>query len=121
MERILADAFLSLLDLVVSTVRHAPDYPAGRPSYNVIFTLEHMHLIPRRYETYSLPETGDVVSVNALGFAGMLLVKADEDLERVKAHGVWKILKGVGLDSVHELQVAGTTDEAVNLARPSHM
>lgn len=76
-----------------------------------------MHLIPRRYETYSLPHTGDMISVNALGFAGLLLVLADEVLENVKAHGVGKILKGVGLDSVHELQLAGTTDEAVDIAK----
>jgi ATP adenylyltransferase len=120
LERMLADAFLSLLDLVISTIRHAPDYPAGKPSYNVILTLEHMHLIPRRYENYVLPENGDVISVNALAYAGMLLVKTDEELERVKAHGIGKILRGVGLESVHDVQVAGTTDEAVNLGA-SHM
>jgi ATP adenylyltransferase len=58
-----------------------------------------------------------MISVNALGFAGLLLVLADEVLENVKAHGVGKILKGVGLDSVHELQLAGTTDEAVDIAK----
>lgn len=115
LEQTLANTFLSLLDLVVSTIRHAPDYPAGKPSYNVIITLEHIHLIPRRYEKYKLPETGDEVSVNSLGFAGMLLVKSDEELEKVKSHGVGKILKGVGLESVHEVQIAGTTDEAVTL------
>lgn len=116
LERILTDAFLSLLDLAVSTIRHTPDYPAGKPSYNVIMTLEHIHVIPRRYEHFVLPETGDVVNVNALGFAGMLLVKTEEDLEKVKAYGVGNILRGVGLESVHEIQLAGTTDEAVNLA-----
>ncbi|KAF9452732.1 HIT-like protein [Macrolepiota fuliginosa MF-IS2] len=120
LERTLADAFLSLLDLVVSTIRHASDYPAGKPSYNVILTLEHIHLIPRRYETYKIPETVHEVNVNSLGFAGMLLVKSDEELERVKSHGIGKILKGVALESVHEVQVAGTTDDAVTLAS-SHM
>ncbi|XP_006460774.1 hypothetical protein AGABI2DRAFT_220942 [Agaricus bisporus var. bisporus H97] len=115
--RTLTEAFLALLDLGISTVRHAPDYPIGRPSYNVIFTLEHMHLIPRRCEAYSLPEKGDVIPVNSLGFAGLLLLLADENLENVKAHGVGKVLKGVGLESVHELQLAGTTDETVDMTR----
>jgi len=82
----------------------------------VIITLEHIHLIPRRYETYKLPETGEQISVNALGFAGMLLVKSDGELESVKSHGVGNILKGVALGEVHELQIAGSTDEVVNLS-----
>lgn len=99
----------------MSTIRHAPDYPAGKPSYNVIITLEHMHLIPRRCENFVIPESEDVISINALGFAGMLLVKTDEELEKVKSHGIGLILHEVGLESVHEIQVAGTTDEGVNL------
>ncbi|KAF9070100.1 hypothetical protein BDP27DRAFT_644265 [Rhodocollybia butyracea] len=67
-EQILANAFLSLLDLVLSTVRHDPTYPTGPPSYNVILTLEHLHLIPRRLETHTLEETGEILSVNSLGF-----------------------------------------------------
>jgi len=98
----------------VSTIRHAPDYPAGNPSYNVIITLEHIHLIPRRYENFVIPESGDAISVNALGFAGMLLVKTDEELECVKRYGIGIILREVGLKSVHEIQIAGTTDEAVD-------
>lgn len=112
----LGDAFFTLLDLVISTVRHSPDYPTGTPSYNVVLTLEHMYLIPRKQETHVLAETGEDLSVNALGFAGMLLVKSERELDAVKTEGVGKILKAVGLDSVHELQVAGTSLEADQLA-----
>ncbi|KAJ7647046.1 ATP adenylyltransferase-domain-containing protein [Roridomyces roridus] len=112
MEPILAQAFLSLIDLVVSTIRHDPEYPAGKPSYNVVLTLEHMHLIPRRKENHVLAETGDQLSVNALAFAGMMLVKSERELEAVKTEGESKILRAVGLESVHELQVAGTAAEA---------
>ncbi|KAJ7130854.1 ATP adenylyltransferase-domain-containing protein [Mycena crocata] len=112
LEVILSNAFLALLDLVVSTIRHDPDYPAGKPSYNVVITLEHMHLIPRRQETHVLTGTGDELSVNALAFAGMLLVKSDRELAAVKTEGVGKILRAVGLESVHELQVLGTAAEA---------
>ncbi|KAJ7495961.1 ATP adenylyltransferase-domain-containing protein [Mycena galericulata] len=115
LEIVLAQAFLSLLDLVISTIRHDPDYPAGKPSYNVVITLEHMHLIPRRQETHILAETGDALSVNALAFAGMLLVKSERELAAVKTEGVGKILRAVGLESVHELQVAGTAAEAIDV------
>jgi len=111
LEAVLSDAFLQLLDLTISTIRHDPDYPAGRPSYNVLMTLEHLHIIPRRQENYTL-ETGDKVSVNALGFAGMLLVESEEELEIVKEETISKILRGVGLASVHDIQVEGTAREA---------
>jgi len=108
--------FLSLLDLVISTVRHAKDYPSGNPSYNVILTLEHMHLIPRRRESYTLGESGATLSVNSLGFSGMLLVKSESELRALEQEKISKILRGVGLESVHELQVAGTSMEAMDEA-----
>lgn len=111
-EPIIAQAFMSLLDLVISTVRHDPSYPAGVPSYNVLITLEHMHLIPRRKENHTLEVTGEELSVNALGYAGMLLVKSEKELDAVKNEGVGKILRDVGLESVHDIQVAGTCGEA---------
>ncbi|KAI6134524.1 ATP adenylyltransferase-domain-containing protein [Pisolithus croceorrhizus] len=100
--------FYSLLDLVISTVRHDPAYPSGSPSYNVILTLEHMHLIPRRYETYTIPGTDTVIHVNSLGYAGMMLVKSHSDLEEIKKVGPAEILRGVGVESVHDLQVSGS-------------
>ncbi|KAG6875803.1 hypothetical protein C0992_002223, partial [Termitomyces sp. T32_za158] len=109
---VLSSAFLSLLDLVVSTVRHDPDYRPGKPSYNVLITLEHMHLIPRKQDVYIIPETGYEVSVNALGFAGMLLVKCEEELEALKNQSLGKVLRSVGLESVHEIQVVDTIAEA---------
>jgi ATP adenylyltransferase len=111
-ECVLSQTFLSLIDLGISTIRHDADYPAGKPAYNVLFTLEHMHLIPRRRETHILKETGEELSINSLGFAGMLLVKSEAELEAVKSEKVGDILKGVGLQSVHDLQVAGPSLEA---------
>ncbi|KAL7281424.1 hypothetical protein ACG7TL_004737 [Trametes sanguinea] len=105
LEPALAHAFLSLLDLAISTVRHDPTYPPGPPSYNVVLTLEHVHVVPRRRETHTLAGTGEALSVNALGFAGMLLVKSERELEAVKEEGVGTILRGVGLESVHDVQM----------------
>jgi ATP adenylyltransferase len=68
-----------------------------------------MHLIPRCKDTHELVETGETLSINALGFSGMLLVKSDKELEAVKSEGIGKILKSVALESVHDLQVAGTS------------
>jgi len=110
LEELLANVFLQLLDLAISTIRHDPEYPAGIPSYNVMITLEHLHIVPRRLENYTLEETGDKLNINALGFAGMLLVKSEEELAAVKREGVSKILRGVGLASVHDIQVAGQTN-----------
>ncbi|KAF8160758.1 ATP adenylyltransferase-domain-containing protein [Crassisporium funariophilum] len=111
LESVISDAFLQLLDLSISTIRHDPDYPTGSPSYNVIITLEHLHIIPRRQENHTLEVTGEKLSVNALGFAGMLLVKSEEELEAVKQETISVILRGVGLESVHDMQVEGTSQE----------
>ncbi|KAI0744251.1 HIT-like protein [Daedaleopsis nitida] len=109
LEPLLADAFLSLLDLAIQTVRHDPDYPAGAPSYNVVLTLEHVHVIPRRLENYALSTTGEELSVNALAFAGMLLVKSERELEAVKEETVGKILRGVALETGLEAQTDAHT------------
>ena len=108
LEAILSSAFIQLLDLSISTIRHDPDYPTGSPSYNVILTLEHLHLIPRKHDAYTLRETEDEISINSMGFAGMLLVRSEGELEAVKREGIANILRGVALESVHDLQVEGT-------------
>jgi sulfate adenylyltransferase (ADP) / ATP adenylyltransferase len=93
-------------------VRHDLDYPSGSLAYNDILTLEHMHLIPRRQEAYKVGETEEPIGVNSLGFKGMLLAKSEAELETMKKEGIGRILRGVGLESVHELQVSGTSLEA---------
>lgn len=112
LEATLSTAFIQLLDLSISTIRHDPEYPAGTPSYNVILTLEHLHIIPRRKENHILSVTGDTIPINSLGFAGMLLVKSDEEMEAVKREGISEILRDVALKSVHDTQVEGTSQEA---------
>ena len=54
--------------------------------------------MPRRRETHVLAGTGEKLSVNALGFAGMLLVKSEQELGAVKEEGVGNILRGVALE-----------------------
>jgi sulfate adenylyltransferase (ADP) / ATP adenylyltransferase len=87
----LINAYLALLDLVVSTARHQPDdrqLPnVGAPSYNVLLTLQHLHLVPRFQEKHRLELTGEDLPINSLGFAGALLVKSDAELHAVKEEG----------------------------------
>ena len=99
LETVISNAFLQLLDATISSIRHYPDYPVGSPSYNVIVTLEYMHVIPRRKDGHVLEETGEKLSVNALGFAGMLLAKSEEQVEDVKRESIGKILRSVGLEN----------------------
>lgn len=114
LEATLSSAFIQLLDLSISTIRHDLDYPVGSPSYNVILTLEHLHIIPRKHDSHILRETGDKLSINSMGFAGMLLVKNEEELEAIKREGISKILRGVALESVHDIQVEGTGREVLD-------
>ena len=112
----LSRAFLSLLDLAISTYRRDPTPEGaqsnGKPfksslSYNVIMTLDHMYVIPRKFETYTLKETGETLSINAMGFAGCLLVKSEREFEAVVQEGVGKILSDVGCNSIHDQQCEG--------------
>jgi len=50
-----------------------------------------MLVVPRSKETYD-----ERVSVNSLGFAGMVLVKAKEDIELIKQVGVETIINSLG-------------------------
>lgn len=110
-EATLSRSFLALLDLALSTFRRDPsheDSAAGKKlSYNVILTLEHMHVIPRKAETHTLRETGETLSINAMGFAGCLLVKSERELDAVVKEGVGKILGEVGCKSIHDQQCEG--------------
>jgi ATP adenylyltransferase len=64
-----------------------------------------MHIIPRRKDGHVLEETGEKLSVNALGFAGMLLAKSEQEIEALKRESIGKILRSVGLENLHDSQV----------------
>ena len=95
LEDLLGSAFLGLLDRTISIIRQDPGYPTGSPSYNVLLTLEHLYVIPRRRENFE--SQTESTNVNALGFAGMLLVKTEEEFEVVKREGALNILKEVAV------------------------
>jgi len=70
-------------------LRLRPD-DASSP-YNLLVTRRWMLLVLRSRERF------DGVSVNALGFAGSLLVKDEAGLETVRRHGPLAVLRAVGV------------------------
>lgn len=60
-------------------------------AYNLLATREWMLVIPRKHECF------ESISVNSLGFAGALLVRTQEQLQRLKDYGPMNILKSVAL------------------------
>lgn len=129
----LGSRFLELLDLMIDHRRRlveadpsiAPE--GGRVrlsdvSYSLIITPTYLHLVPRRRETYTT-ERGHHLSINALGYAGMMLVKDQESLEDVKKVGVLAILAELGFrplsagetpdaEAILPAALAGTAEEA---------
>jgi ATP adenylyltransferase len=59
--------------------------------YNFLATREWMLLVPRSEEFF------EGASVNSLGFAGALLVRSREEMERLKAHGPMRLLRSVAV------------------------
>ncbi|MDJ0766921.1 MAG: phosphorylase [Myxococcota bacterium] len=59
--------------------------------YNLLVTNDWMMLVPRTVESFA------TISVNALGFAGSLLVRNEEELDLVRKAGPMNILKQVGV------------------------
>lgn len=59
--------------------------------YNLLVTRQWMLLIPRSRERFA------TISVNALGFAGTLLVRNHQEMQILEAFGPLTILRRVGL------------------------
>lgn len=71
-----------------------PPRGSGRPRplpHNLLFTRRWMLMVPRTAETC------DGISVNALGFAGSLFARNDDDLRRIRECGPLEILCRVGI------------------------
>ncbi|MBF2064716.1 MAG: phosphorylase [Calothrix sp. C42_A2020_038] len=60
-------------------------------AYNLLATRYWLLIIPRLYECF------ESISVNSLGFAGALLVRNSEQLQRLKEYGPMNILKSVAI------------------------
>lgn len=102
----LANLFMSLLDLMIDHLRRLAlnesegitQFKLSQLSYNVIITLDYIHLVPRLKERFEREEKS--ISINALGFAGMMLFKDPEALALVQRVGAWEVLKELGFPPV---------------------
>lgn len=109
---------MALLDLMIDLLRRLAtsgegDHAAVRLStlsYNIVMTDQYIHVVPRIKESYVL-ESGEEVSINSLGFAGMILTKSQEALEGVQKAGVLTVLSTLGFPPVE----MGDTTEAEEL------
>jgi sulfate adenylyltransferase (ADP) / ATP adenylyltransferase len=87
MRRLTTEALAASADALLRAIR-SPD--GGLPGYNVLLTRQFMQIIPRAKE-HSGP-----VAVNALGFAGTLFLRSEEEVEYVQKRGPLNILADVG-------------------------
>ncbi|KIO31513.1 hypothetical protein M407DRAFT_131105 [Tulasnella calospora MUT 4182] len=109
---ILTQAFISLLDLTFQLLRRLPTLPEGPPAYNVLLTFDHLHVIPRGRAEHTLSQGGLDVPVNALGFAGMLITKSEEEQGLLIEESPLAILGGVGLP-VAEGESCSTVESSI--------
>jgi ATP adenylyltransferase len=84
-------AFHLMLEAVGMESGETPLSERQTGPYNFIATREWMLLVPRSEEFF------DGVSVNSLGFAGALLVRSGEEMERLKTCGPMTALRSVAV------------------------
>lgn len=62
---------------------------------------DHLHLIPRSAPSYPLQKPHSLLEINSLGYAGMLLVKSEEEEQTLASSvegGSWmKVLQHCGV------------------------
>ena len=113
-------ALMKLLDAMFSAMAVAQDAASvNKRSWNLLLTSRALHLIPRNVEEYPLQEQGPAddevgpLSLNALCFAGHLVTKSNEEIERIRRHpgGIKAILAEVGRRPVLDFTVAATSTE----------
>ncbi|MBD0315389.1 MAG: phosphorylase, partial [Nitrospiraceae bacterium] len=83
-------SFLARYRTLLRTAGMSPEAEPA-PSYNLLVTRQWLLLVPRRQECF------DGISVNALGFAGTLLVKTAAQLSALRERGPMTALQQVAL------------------------
>nr|XP_019014367.1 uncharacterized protein I206_00449 [Kwoniella pini CBS 10737]OCF53148.1 hypothetical protein I206_00449 [Kwoniella pini CBS 10737] len=76
---ILAPALMKMFDLAFDALRNGGGNKEG--GWNLLITLDHLHLIPRSAPSFPLPSPHQPLELNSLGYAGMMLVKSQEEQE----------------------------------------
>ncbi|WVQ74023.1 hypothetical protein IAR50_003604 [Cryptococcus sp. DSM 104548] len=73
----LALALMKLLDMAFDAARRGGGRKDG--GWNLLLTLNHIHLIPRTLPSYPLPSPHQPLELNSLGYAGLVLVRSQEE------------------------------------------
>ena len=89
------DLYYAMLDAVGLQIDHALGEPMLSAPYNLLFTRHWMWLVPRT------AEFAETISINALGFAGALLVKNEQEMQTLRDQGPLMILKSVSMGTDH--------------------
>ena len=92
LDELTADHLLDRYCLLCDAVGCAADTP-----YNLLATRQWMLLVPRRCEHWEPAPGARGISVNALGFAGSLLVRNQEQLQLVRECGPMEVLRHVAV------------------------
>jgi sulfate adenylyltransferase (ADP) / ATP adenylyltransferase len=93
-----ARAAIQMLDIYQRLLKRlqllpSPSENAQPDPYNLLVTRNWMFMVPRSQEAFQ------AIAVNALGFAGALLVRSPDQMDFVKQAGPLKILAGVAKPS----------------------
>ncbi|KAK0560649.1 bifunctional AP-4-A phosphorylase/ADP sulfurylase [Tilletia horrida] len=114
LEGYMASRLVSLIDTQFQSRRveaqsSSGESRSGRPSFNLLLSKRAFHLIPRRESDITIPMEGSEtsttdISVNSLGYAGLLLARSEEEVEAVKQveGGILGILAKAGREPVSE-------------------
>ncbi|KEQ14653.1 hypothetical protein GZ77_10075 [Endozoicomonas montiporae] len=84
-----AEKVYKLYLAMISQLDSGKSLPSAPEPYNLLMTDHWMMVIPRARDRYQ------GISINALGFAGLILVKNDEQLETVQSVGGSRLLAEV--------------------------
>lgn len=87
--KILLERYHNLLQ-AVNLLPRTPDHKQTGP-YNLLMTRDWMLLVPRSQEHFK------TISINALGFAGALLVRDTSEMALIKQQGPMTVLSHVGI------------------------
>lgn len=91
---ILFKLYRDMLQAVGLNASHEPEERKQSAPYNLLFTRDWMLLVPRSEEFFG------TFSINALGFAGALLVQNEQQMEMLKEHGGMAVLRHTAITSV---------------------
>jgi len=84
--------YRNLLDVAGIAIDDRSGIACQGASYNLLITRQWMLLVPRRIECFSS------ISVNALGFAGSLFVKNEDDAALIRDAGPFQVLRSVSFE-----------------------